>query len=72
MKSEAANTVRVPFKIFADIEHPENWNHVCARMIDRFGLAGDRYTTEMTASYILFYFTSAEDALVAKLMVGDQ
>jgi hypothetical protein len=72
MKSVASNTVLVPFKIFADMSHPENWNLVCARMIEQFGLGGDRYTTSTNGSGMLFHFKSAEDALVAKLMVGDQ
>ena len=71
MKSAESNTVNVPFKIFAEPSHPENWSNVSARMIEMFGLAGDRYTTTMSAAGILFHFKYPEDALVAKLMVGE-
>lgn len=47
------------------------WNEICARIMERFGLPGGRYTTEVTSDYMIFHFNTAEDALVAKLMVGD-
>ena len=47
------------------------WNILCSRVIERFGMPGDKYTTEMTGSAMVLYFKDAEDAFAAKLMLGE-
>jgi hypothetical protein len=38
--------------------------------VETFGLPGDKYTTELTADYMIFKFEDLEDAVIAKLMLG--
>ncbi len=47
------------------------WNEICAQVIEKFGLPGDRYTTEISTNWMIFYFREAEDLLMAKLSFGD-
>lgn len=47
------------------------WTELCAVVLERFGLPGNLYTTEITADYMIFNFKTAEDALIAKLTLGD-
>lgn len=48
----------------------DSWNELCAQILERFGLPGDLYTTEISADYMIFNFKTAEDALIAKLSLG--
>lgn len=47
------------------------WNEICARMIEKFGLPGDKYITEVSNTQMIFYFKELEDAFIAKLTLGD-
>lgn len=49
----------------------DSWNIACARIIDHFGLPGTKYTTKLTDFGITFEFQSAEDAFVARLLIGE-
>lgn len=49
----------------------ETWNLACARIIEHFGLPGAKYTTKLTDFGIMFAFELAEDAFVAKLLIGE-
>ena len=46
------------------------WDKKCIRVIESFGLPGNKYKTELTEDYMIFHFKDPEDALVAKLMLG--
>lgn len=47
------------------------WNDICATVVEKFGLPGDKYTTEVTNHYMVFNFKQQEDQLMAKLTLGD-
>lgn len=49
----------------------EPWNEICAKVIEKFGLPGNKYTTEISNQYMIFYFKEPEDAMLAKLTLGD-
>lgn len=49
----------------------DSWNDVCIAVIERFGLPGDKYTTELSNQCMIFYFREPEDALMATLTLGD-
>ncbi len=49
----------------------DSWNEICAQVIEKFGLPGDRYTTEISSNWMIFYFREAEDLLMAKLTLGE-
>ena len=48
-----------------------SWNEICAQVVERFGLPGGLYTTELTPEYMVFNFNEAEDALIARLSLGE-
>ena len=41
------------------------------RFMEHFGLPGTKYTTKLTDFGITFEFQSAEDAFVARLLIGE-
>lgn len=47
------------------------WTEKCATIIEAFGLPGDKYFTSVTEDYMLFSFIEPEDAMMAKLMIGE-
>jgi hypothetical protein len=46
------------------------WDEKCISVLERFGLPGGKYQTELTADYMIFNFVDPEDAVIAKLMLG--
>ena len=56
------STVRIPWD--RNYDNEVNWNEVCARAIERFGLPGDKYTTRANIHYMDFVFVSNKDALM--------
>jgi hypothetical protein len=48
----------------------ELWNMRMARVVELFGLPGDRYITEITQDYMTFWFRDANDALLFRLCHG--
>jgi hypothetical protein len=46
------------------------WDEKCITVLERFGLPGNLYETELTADHMIFHFKDAEDAVVAQLMLG--
>jgi hypothetical protein len=47
-----------------------DWNEKCIRVIESFGLPGNKYMTQVTEDYMIFSFIEAEDALMARLIIG--
>jgi hypothetical protein len=48
------------------------WNEICARIVDRFGLPGDKYTTKVSEDSMKFFFTDEREALLCRIMISDQ
>lgn len=61
------NKVKVTWK---NGDTVSDWDEKCIRVVETFGLPGDKYTTELTADYMIFKFEDLEDAVIAKLMLG--
>ena len=47
------------------------WDEITISIIERFGLPGDKYTTELTDSYMNFVFKDEREGLVCQLLVSD-
>ena len=47
------------------------WDEITISIVERFGLAGDKYTTELTDSYMNFLFKDEREGLVCQLLVSD-
>lgn len=57
-----ATTVRIYWKRLSSDE--VQWNEVCARAIEMFGLPGDRYATHAYINHMDFIFNSEKDAIM--------
>ena len=62
-------TVHVPWSLKAD--SIPIWDEITISIIERFGLPGDKYTTELTDSYMNFVFKDEREGLVCQLLVSD-
>lgn len=71
MKSESdkGTPIRVSWSIGDGYGQP--WNEICAQVLEKFGLPGDKYTTEVSNSSMTFWFKEPEDALICRLTIGD-
>ena len=49
----------------------ELWNMRMARVVELFGLPGDRYVTEITTEDMTFWFRDHRDALLFRLCHGN-
>ncbi len=49
-----------------------DWNETCARIVERFGLPGEKYTTEVSVDYMKFFFKDERDALLCKIMISEE
>jgi hypothetical protein len=47
------------------------WNDICAKIIEHFGLPGDRYTSHPTENNMKFIFHDDRDGLMCKLLVSE-
>lgn len=48
-----------------------DWTDKCARVLETFGLPGDKYITQVSENHLVFSFIDVEDAVMAKLMLGE-
>jgi len=47
------------------------WDEITISIVERFGLPGDRYTTELTDNYMNFIFDDDHQGLMCQLLVSD-
>jgi hypothetical protein len=47
------------------------WDEITISIIERFGLPGDKYTTEITEDYMNFLFKDEREGLMCQLLVSD-
>jgi hypothetical protein len=55
------NVVRLTWELK---DNNENWNDACAWAIERFGLPGEKFTTELTSDWMEFNFFDPYDAMI--------
>ena len=60
--------IKVPWKN----QNNSWWNETCAQIIEHFGLPGDRYTTEVSADEMKFFFKDDKEALLCKIMISEK
>jgi len=61
-------TITVPWKNQSNLW----WTDTCAKIIEHFGLPGNKYKTEVSAECMHFYFENKQDALLCQIMISDQ
>jgi len=60
------NQILVPWK-----QPSTPWNEICAGVVERFGLPGDRWTYHPTETKMKFLFRTEEDALLCKIFLSE-
>lgn len=48
-----------------------SWNDLCIKIIEQFGLPGNRYTTEVCTDWMSFKFDNEKDAFLCKIMLSE-
>jgi hypothetical protein len=59
--------IRVPWESQSNVW----WNETCANIIEHFGLPGGKYTTEVSADDMRFFFTDERDALMCRILISE-
>lgn len=47
------------------------WNEICAKVIERFGLPGDRYHSHPSEHHMRFVFKNEKDAFMCRIMISE-
>ena len=47
------------------------WNDLCARVVEHFGLPGDRYTSHPEEDWMTFSFKDENDHLMCKMLLSE-
>lgn len=63
------NVITVPWKGY---QSNNWWNTICADIVEKFGLPGDKYTTEVSVDSMKFLFNDERDALLCQIMISHQ
>ena len=63
------NEVYIPWKK-AQKEDPF-WNEICTKVVERFGLPGDRYTSHPAEDWMIFEFKDEQDSLMCKMLLSE-
>jgi hypothetical protein len=61
------NNVYIPWKKQSD----QYWNELCARVVEHFGLPGDKYTSHPETEWMTFSFKDEQDALMCKMLLSE-
>ena len=48
------------------------WNETCANIMEVFGLPGGKYTTEVSAECMHFFFKDERDAFMCKILISEE
>jgi hypothetical protein len=52
-------------------EQDPEWNEICVRVVEKFGLPGDRYTSHPAEDWMIFEFKDERDSLMCKMMLSE-
>lgn len=47
------------------------WNEICAKVIEIFGLPGNRYVTASSTHHLVFRFKSEKDFILAEILLSE-
>ncbi len=47
------------------------WNEICAKVIEVFGLPGDRYVTSSATYFMIFRFKSEKDFMLCEILLSE-
>lgn len=61
----------VEIKVLWENQSNTWWNETCARIIEHFGLPGNKYTTEITADWMSFFFNDEKEAMMCRILISE-
>ena len=61
------HNIYVPWRSQSD----QYWNELCARVVDHFGLPGDRYVSHPEEEWMTFGFKNENDYLMCKMLLSE-
>lgn len=61
--------IYIPWEKVKD-QDPE-WSEICVKVVERFGVPGDRYTSHLKDDHMLFKFKDEQDYLMCKLLLSE-
>lgn len=47
------------------------WNELCAKVVERFGLPGGRFVTEVTEDSMKIKFKNEHDATICRMLLSE-
>jgi hypothetical protein len=47
------------------------WNEICVKVMEVFGLPGNRYTTHPSTHYMAFKFNSEKDRILCEILLSE-
>jgi hypothetical protein len=54
------------------ISYDLDWNHICADVMEVFGLPGHRFSSHFTPKEITLYFKSKKDLELCKILLSEK
>jgi hypothetical protein len=68
LKKETTNG----YNIYIEWQHEKMpWNEICAKVIEIFGLPGDRYVSSPSTHFMVFRFKSEKDFMLAEILLSE-
>lgn len=47
------------------------WNEICTKVVEHFGLPGDRYSSHPSEHHMIFVFKNEKDAFLCRIMISE-
>lgn len=65
-------TTENQYNIYIEWSHnPVPWNEICIKVIEVFGLPGNRYVHSSTPHLMIFRFKSEKDFILAEILLSE-
>lgn len=60
------------YNIYIEWSQPNMpWNEICAKVLEVFGLPGDRYVSSPSTHFMLFRFKTEKDFLLGEILLSE-
>ena len=61
-----------PYNIYIEWSYkPVPWNEICAKVMEVFGLPGNRYVTASSTMHLVFRFKTEADYHLCKILLSE-
>ena len=59
------------FSVWVPWNQPMPWNEICSKVIEVFGLPGDRFNYHSTDYFMRFQFKSKKDFILCEILLSE-